>query len=69
MEIVEYSDLKDILLETDSPYLSPEPLRGQKYQPINVKYVSKKIAEIKNISEEEVEKITSLNAISQFDLR
>ncbi|MBP3461651.1 MAG: TatD family hydrolase [Bacilli bacterium] len=68
-EIVEYIDLKDILLETDSPYLSPEPLRGQKNQPINVKYVSKKIAEIKNISEEEVEKITSLNAISQFDLR
>jgi TatD DNase family protein len=67
-EIVNEIDLNNILLETDSPYLSPEPLRGEKNEPINVKYVAKYIAKLKNMSEEEVEKITTLNAIYQFDL-
>lgn len=68
-EIVKKIDLKNILLETDSPYLTPEPYRGLKNQPSNVKYVAMKIAEIKNLKIEEVEKITSENAISQFDLK
>ena len=68
-EIVKKIDLKNILLETDSPYLTPEPYRGLKNQPSNVKYVSMKIAEIKDLKLEEVEKITSENAISQFDLK
>lgn len=68
-EIVKKIDLKNILLETDSPYLTPEPYRGLKNQPSNVKYVAMKIAEIKNLKIEEVEKITNENAISQFDLK
>lgn len=68
-EIVKKIDLKNILLETDSPYLTPEPYRGLKNQPSNVKYVAMKIAEIKDLKIEEVEKITSENAISQFDLK
>ncbi len=68
-EIVKKIDLKNILLETDSPYLTPEPYRGLKNQPSNVKYVAMKIAEIKDLKLEEVEKITSENAISQFDLK
>ena len=68
-EIVEKLDLKDILLETDSPYIAPEPLRGTKNVPYNTYYVAKKIAEIKNISIDEVFKITGENAIEQFDLK
>ena len=67
-EVVEYLDLEDILLETDSPFLAPEPVRGTKNEPSNVKYVAEYIAKLKNISIEEVKKITTNNAISQFDL-
>ena len=67
-EVVENIDLKYLLLETDSPYLSPEPLRGTKNEPYNIIYVAKKIAEIKNISLEEVLKTTTSNAVYQFDL-
>jgi TatD DNase family protein len=67
-EVVEYLDMKNILLETDSPFLSPEPLRGTKNEPYNVKYVAEYIANMKNIDLKEVSKITSMNAISQFDL-
>lgn len=67
-EVVENIPLEYLLLETDSPYLSPEPFRGKKNRPYNCYYVAKKIAEIKNISLDEVLKITTENAISQFDL-
>jgi len=67
-EVVENIDIKNILLETDSPYLTPEPYRGKKNEPYNVLYVAKKIAEIKNIELEEVLEITSKNAIEQFDI-
>ncbi len=68
-EIVKEIDLKNVLLETDSPYLTPEPYRGKQNEPIYVKYVAQEIAKLKQISEEEVEKITTSNAISQFDLK
>ena len=67
-EIIKNIDLKDILLETDSPYLSPEPFRGKKNVPSNVYYVALKISELKNISVEEVINITGNNAIKEFDL-
>lgn len=67
-EVVENLPLSNILLETDSPYLAPEPYRGKKNMPSYVVYVAKKIAEIKNISYEEVLKVTTNNAIKQFDL-
>ncbi len=68
-EVVKGLDLEDLVLETDSPYLTPEPYRGKKNEPSNVIYVAKKIAEIKNISVEEVLEITSQNAVTQFDLK
>ena len=68
-EIVKELDLSNILLETDSPYLSPEPLRGKKNKPSNVYYVALKIAELKNVNIEEVIKATNNNAISEFDLK
>jgi len=67
-EVVKNIDLEYLLLETDSPYLSPEPFRGKKNEPNNVIYVAKKIAEIKGINVEEVLLKTTNNAIYQFDL-
>ena len=67
--VIENIDLDNIVLETDSPYLSPEPYRGKKNKPSNVYYVAKKIAEIKNISVDEVIEITTKNAISLFDIK
>ena len=68
-EIVKEIDLKYLLLETDSPYLTPEPFRGKKNEPQNIKYVAKKIAELKEIDEKIVLKETTKNAIRQFDLK
>lgn len=67
-DIVKSMDISNFLLETDSPYLAPEPLRGTKNVPYNTLYVAKKIAELKNVPIEEVERNTTLNAIYQFDL-
>ncbi len=68
-KIVQELDLKNFVLETDSPYLTPEPFRGHINEPYNIKYVAEKIAEIKNIKYEEVLKQTTKNAIKQFDLK
>lgn len=54
--------LEHIVLETDSPYLAPVPNRGKRNTPAYVKFVAKKIAEIKNIPLSEVERITTENA-------
>lgn len=67
-EVVKNIDIKYLLLETDSPYLSPEPFRGKKNEPHNIYYVAQAIADIKEISLEEVFKLTTDNAITQFDL-
>jgi TatD DNase family protein len=67
--LVKEIDLKDILIETDCPYLSPVPKKGERNEPILVKYVAQKIADIKNISVEEVEKVTFENAIKLFDIK
>lgn len=67
-EVVEHLPMESILLETDSPYLSPEPLRGKQNIPNNIKIVAEKIAEIKGLSTEKILEITTKNAISQFDL-
>lgn len=51
-----------ILIETDSPYLAPEPVRGTRNTPANVKFIAQKIADAKGLTLEEVEKITYENA-------
>ena len=68
-EVVENIELKHILLETDSPYLAPEPFRGTKNEPKNVYYVAKKIAEIKNMEIDDVIEMTTRNSKAQFDLQ
>ena len=68
-EVIKEIDLKYLMLETDSPFLTPEPYRGKQNEPYNIIFVANKIAEIKEISLEEVLKQTTLNAIEQFDLK
>jgi TatD DNase family protein len=65
-EIVKFVPLDKLLIETDSPYLSPVPLRGKQNEPAFVKYVASEIACIKEISEEEVANITSENFFQLF---
>lgn len=58
-----------ILIETDSPYLAPEPVRGTRNTPANVKFVAQKIADSKGMTLEEIEKITFENAKSIFGIK
>lgn len=67
-EVVSGIELSNMVLETDSPYLSPIPLRGERNEPYNIVYVAREIADIKCISFEEVLKITSKNACDLFDI-
>ena len=58
-----------LLIETDSPYLAPEPVRGKRNNCINVQYVAKKIAEVKQKSIEEIAEITNQNAKRIFEIK
>lgn len=68
VEIVNSLPLENLLIETDSPYLTPEPYRGQINRPEYVLFVAQKIAQIKGLSTEEVVKKTSNNAKNLFNL-
>lgn len=65
-EIVKMVPLDKILIETDSPYLAPDPYRGNRNDSSYLKYVVEKIAEFKNKSAEEIAKITYENAMKLF---
>ena len=67
--VVKNIPLENLMLETDSPYLTPEPFRGKKNEPYNIYYVAKEIARLKEIPLEEVLKETTVVAIRQFDLK
>ena len=67
-EIIKMVPLDRILIETDCPYLSPEPLRGKRNDSRNVKYMAQKIADVKGISIEEVAKATYNNAKKIFQI-
>ncbi len=67
-EVVKNIDVKYLSLETDSPYLSPEPYRGKKNTPKNVVLVAEKIAQIKGVSKSEVIRISGEAVSSKFDL-
>lgn len=68
VEVAEWAPLSRILIETDCPYMAPEPHRGQRNDPSLVPLVAKKIAELKGISEEQVAKATWENARKLFRL-
>lgn len=62
IEVVEYLPIEKIVLETDSPYLSPMPNRGKRNSSLNIPYIAEKIAQIKNIPYDTVIEITEKNA-------
>lgn len=67
--VIENINLENIVLETDSPYLTPEPYRGKTNSSKYIPIIAKKLAEIKKVSIEEVAKITTNNAYLTFDLK
>jgi TatD DNase family protein len=58
-----------MLIETDSPYLSPEPKRGTRNDSRNVRFVAEKIANVRGLELEDVANITYNNAIKCFDIK
>jgi TatD DNase family protein len=58
--------LDRILVETDSPYLAPVPMRGKKCEPAFIRYTAEKIAELKGLPMEEVARATTANARKAF---
>ena len=67
-DVIDKIDLKHIVLETDSPYLTPVPFRGKRNESSYLKYVIEKLAEIKKIPVEEVAAITTANVEKIFGL-
>jgi TatD DNase family protein len=61
-EVAQNVPLDRLLVETDSPYLAPEPMRGHRNEPAFVRYVAEKIASLRNISFEELAEATTQNA-------
>ena len=66
VETVQEIPIESILLETDCPYMAPEPHRGTRNDSSNIPFIIEKIAEIKGISKEDVERITEENAYRLF---
>lgn len=67
-EVLQHISLKHMVLETDSPYLTPVPYRGKRNESSYLKYVVEKLAEIKKVSKEEVASVTTANAEKIFGL-
>ncbi len=67
-DLIKELGLDSVILETDAPYISPEPLRGKQNRPANVKIVAQKLAEITQLDYDEVLEITRENTCKLFDL-
>lgn len=65
--VASFIPLEKIILETDSPFLAPEPLRGSRNEPENVRITASKLAEIKNVDVDKIEEITTKNAQKLFN--
>ena len=61
-EVVRDMELREIVLETDCPYLAPVPNRGKRNSSLNLPYVAEKLAEIKKCTPEEIVRATEENA-------
>ena len=68
IEAAQAIDINKIFIETDCPYMAPEPFRGNRNEPKYVRYVCEKLAEIKKMYIDEVEKITEINAKKFFGI-
>lgn len=67
-EVVEYLPIEKILVETDSPYLAPNPNRGNRNSSLNLPYILQMIADLKGMSVKEVERITTENGKALFHI-
>ena len=67
--IVKRIPLESLLVETDAPFLTPEPFRGERNEPSFVRYTAQKVAEIKKISFEKVAEVTTENALRVYRLK
>jgi TatD DNase family protein len=67
-EIVRRIPLESLLVETDAPFLAPEPFRGKRNEPSYVRYTAQKVAEIKKVSFEKVAEVTTENALRVYKL-
>ena len=65
-ETFKFIDKNRILIETDSPFLAPMPMRGKKNEPSFIKYTLEKLSELKSIEFEDLENITNNNFNSLF---
>ena len=68
-EVAAEIPLDKIVLETDCPYMAPEPHRGKRNDSTYIKYVVKALAEIKGVSEEEVERVTFENSCNLYGIK
>lgn len=68
-DVVAFTPLNRLVTETDCPYLSPEPNRGKRNTSLNIPFVIKKIAEIKNLPEDEVESTLYDNALTLYNMK
>ncbi len=68
IEVVETVPMDRLMIETDSPYLTPTPFRGKRNESAHVRYVAEKIAEIKGLTFEEVAEQTAINAKKYFNI-
>ncbi|PID71602.1 MAG: hydrolase TatD [Desulfobulbus propionicus] len=66
--VAQHVDINHLLLETDGPFLAPVPFRGKRNTPDKVMHTAKRVAELRNISLEEVASITTMNACNLFNL-
>jgi TatD DNase family protein len=68
VRVAAWTPLSDMVIETDSPYLTPEPFRGKRNEPAFVEYTARKIAEIRGVSYEEIAAATLSNAKRVFGI-
>lgn len=68
IKVLENTDIRNLVLETDSPYLSPEPRRGKRNESANLVFVAKKVSEIYQITVKEVTELTTANARTLFGI-
>lgn len=68
-ETLRYINPDNIVFETDSPYMSPEPFRGKKNESKNIKIIAEYVANIYNLTYEEMSEITTKTVMSVFDMQ